>query len=158
MQYRVNVNWSASVMESRDLVSVSRLVSRPIFACLGLEGFKPRLGLEVFRSRDIEYCKEMVFWNFYNSTIFCLLYFQVRNNQKTSENARNVKIFYSEVITTFFRKKRQNAKILKAGVSDSVSKFKSRLSEFLMKSRSRSRLEISTMSRFRKSRSGLHHW
>jgi len=36
------------VMESRDLVSVSR----PIFASLGLEGF---------RSRDFEYCKEMVY-------------------------------------------------------------------------------------------------
>jgi len=53
------------VMESRDLVSVSRLVSRPIFASLslGLEGFRSRLGLglEGFRSRDFEYYKEMVY-------------------------------------------------------------------------------------------------
>ena len=35
-------------MESRDLVSVSRRVSRPIFWSLGLEG----LGLEGFRSRS----------------------------------------------------------------------------------------------------------
>ena len=42
---------TSDVMESRDLVSVSRLVSRTIFASLGLEGF---------RSRDFEYCKEMV--------------------------------------------------------------------------------------------------
>jgi len=52
-------------MESRDLVLVSRRVSRPIFASLGLglglEGFKCRLGLglEGFRFRDFEYCKEM---------------------------------------------------------------------------------------------------
>jgi len=36
-------------------------VSRPIFASLGLEGFRSRLGLEGFRSRDFEYCKEMVY-------------------------------------------------------------------------------------------------
>jgi len=41
-------------MEPRDLVS-----RRPIFASLGLEGFKSRLGLglEGYRSRDFEYCK-----------------------------------------------------------------------------------------------------
>jgi len=46
-------------MECRDLVSVSR---NPFFASLGLEGFRARLGLctEGFRSRDFEYCKEMV--------------------------------------------------------------------------------------------------
>ena len=48
------------VMESRDLVSVSRLASTPVFASLGLEGFRSRLGLEGYRSRDFEYCKEMV--------------------------------------------------------------------------------------------------
>jgi len=37
-------------MESRDLVSVSRLVSRPIFASLGLR-------LEGFRLQDFEYRK-----------------------------------------------------------------------------------------------------
>jgi len=46
-------------MESiRDLVS--RLVSIPIFASLGLKGFRSSLGLEVYRSRDFAYCKEMV--------------------------------------------------------------------------------------------------
>jgi len=44
-------------MECRDLASVSR----PIFASLGLEGF---------RSRDFDYCKEKVYKNWYNSTIF----------------------------------------------------------------------------------------
>jgi len=52
-------------MESGDLVSVSRLVPRPIFVSLGLglEGFRSRLGLglEGFKSRDFEYCKEMVY-------------------------------------------------------------------------------------------------
>jgi len=39
-------------MESRDLVSVSRRVSRPVFCSLGLclEGLRSRLGLEGFRS------------------------------------------------------------------------------------------------------------
>ena len=44
------------VMESRDLVSVSRRVSRPVFWSLGLgvEGLRSRLdlGLEGFRSRS----------------------------------------------------------------------------------------------------------
>jgi len=52
------------VMESQDLVSVWfwKLVSRPIFLSLGLEGFRPRLGpgVEGFRCRDFEYWKEMV--------------------------------------------------------------------------------------------------
>jgi len=48
---------TTSMMESREFV----LVSRPIFASLGLEGFRSRLGLEDFRSRDFEYCKETVY-------------------------------------------------------------------------------------------------
>jgi len=81
-------------MESGDLVTVSRRdLSRDPFLSLGLEGFRSRLGigLEGFRSRDIEYCKEMVFQNFYNSTIFCLLYLQVRNNQNTLEKCQKLK-------------------------------------------------------------------
>jgi len=52
-------------MESRDLVSVSRLILRPIFASLqlslGFEGSRPRLGLRLngYRSRDFDYQKEM---------------------------------------------------------------------------------------------------
>jgi len=45
-------------MESRDLVSVSRIVSRPNFASLGLEGFRSRLGLGGYRSRSQTYCFE----------------------------------------------------------------------------------------------------
>ena len=38
-------------------------VCRPIFGSLGLEGVRSRLGLglECFRSRDFEYCKEVVY-------------------------------------------------------------------------------------------------
>ena len=43
-------------MESRHLLSLSKLVSRPIFANHGLEG----LSLEGYRSQDFEYGKEMV--------------------------------------------------------------------------------------------------
>jgi len=41
------------VMESRDLVSVSRRVSRPVFWSLdlGIEGLRSRLSLELFVSR-----------------------------------------------------------------------------------------------------------
>jgi len=42
------------------MVSVSKLVSRPISATLGLEGFRSRLGLEGYRSRDFENRKEMI--------------------------------------------------------------------------------------------------
>jgi len=49
-----------AVMESRDLISISRRVPRPIFwnlglgldLGLGLEGLRSRLGLEGFRSRS----------------------------------------------------------------------------------------------------------
>jgi len=43
------------VMESRDLVSVSGCVSRPVFwsLSLGLEGIRFCLGLEGFRSRAL---------------------------------------------------------------------------------------------------------
>jgi len=44
-------------MESRDLVSVSRRVSRPVFWGLGLEG----LGLELLISR---LCKSYFLWSF----------------------------------------------------------------------------------------------
>jgi len=57
--------YNPAVMEFRDLVLVSRLISRPIFASLGfgLESFRSRLGLglEGFRSREFEYCKKMVY-------------------------------------------------------------------------------------------------
>jgi len=39
-------------MESRHLVSVSKRVSNPIFASLGLEGFRSNLGHEGYRSRS----------------------------------------------------------------------------------------------------------
>jgi len=38
-------------MESRDLVSVSRGVSRPVFWNLGLEGLRSRLGLKLLVSK-----------------------------------------------------------------------------------------------------------
>jgi len=43
-----------AVMGSRDLVSVPRLASRPIFAslCLSLEGYRSRLGLEGYRGLE----------------------------------------------------------------------------------------------------------
>ena len=58
-------------MESRDLVSVSRRVSRPVFWSFGLEDLRSRLGLEGIRSRAIrletshrlcfmKFCKELL--------------------------------------------------------------------------------------------------
>jgi len=40
------------VMESTDLVSVSRRVSRPVVSSLSLECLRSRLGFEGFRSRS----------------------------------------------------------------------------------------------------------
>ena len=115
----------SSTFKQTNSDGVSRLVSRPNFASLGLEGFRSRLGLEGFRSRGFEYFKEMVYW----------------------------------WLRHFLKKIRENARILKSRVS--VSNFKSRVSvsEFLMKSQSRSRLEILTRSRSRswRLRSQLHH-
>jgi len=59
------------------------------------------------------------------------------------------------VMTTFFSTQ-QNAQILKSPVS--VSNFKSRVSEFLMKSRSRLEILTRSWSRSRRLRSRLHHW
>jgi len=54
------------VMESRDLVSVSRRVSRPVFSSLGLESLRCRLGLEGFQSRSqalsLEILHELFFY------------------------------------------------------------------------------------------------
>jgi len=57
-----------------------------------------------------------------------LLYLQVRNNQNRSENARNLKKFNLDVMTTLKKNVRQNAQILKPGVS--ASNFKSRSRDF----------------------------
>jgi len=54
------------VMESRDLVSVSRRISRPVF--WSLEGLRSRLGLEGFQSRSralrLETLHRLFFMNF----------------------------------------------------------------------------------------------
>jgi len=63
------------------------------------------------------------------------------------KNARNSKKFKSEVMT-FKKNFQHDAQILKSRVS---------VSGFLMKSRSRSRLEILTRSRSRRLRSRPHH-
>jgi len=62
--------------------------------------------------------------------------------------------FKSEVMTRFFNK--MSAKCTNCEVSVSVLNFKSRISEFLMKSRSR--LEILTKSQSRRLRSRLHYY
>jgi len=74
-------------MESRGLVSVSS----PIFASLGLKGFRSRIGLDGYRSREFENRNEMVQQFFYNSTILYLLLLKVGNNQNRSEKYRKEK-------------------------------------------------------------------
>jgi len=53
-------------MQSRDLVSVSIRVRRPVFPSLGLEYLRSRLGLEGFRSRyrahSLETLHELLFY------------------------------------------------------------------------------------------------
>jgi len=95
-------------------------------------------------SWDFEYCKNVAEDNCWNSTSFLSVVFagkkQPKQVGKMPESRKN---FNLEVVTTFFQKFRQNSQILKSRVS--VSNFKSRrsVSEFLMKSRSRSINEVS---------------
>jgi len=134
------------------LVSVSRLVSRSIFASLGLEGFKSRLGLECFRSRDFEHCKEIVYQNLYNSTIFCLLYLQV----KTAKTRRKM----PEIKKKLFQKCERHFFLISAKSTNfdvSSLGLELRVSGFLIKSRSRLEILTKSRSRSRRLRSRLHH-
>jgi len=88
------------VIESQELVSVSRIFSRPIFASLGLEGFTSRLGLglEGYRSRSQAYCLETLniarMWlrkSFVIQRVFSLLYLQARNSENMSEKCQKLK-------------------------------------------------------------------
>ena len=49
-----------------------------------------------FRSRDFEYCKEMVYQNFYNSNIFVCCICRYETTKTFRENARNLKKSKSE--------------------------------------------------------------
>jgi len=84
---------------------------------------------------DLEGFRELVKDNFNNSTFFCLLYLQVRNNQNRSETCQKFEKSQIGSDDDVFKKCWQNAQILKTRVS--VSDFKSRVSGFLMKSRCR---------------------
>jgi len=71
--------WESPVMESQDLVSVSRRVSRPVFLSLGLglglERLRSRLGLEQFRSRSRVLCLETLRMSYLFEMIFIILIF-----------------------------------------------------------------------------------
>ena len=139
--------------ESRDLVSVSR----SMFASLGLslDGFRSRLGLEGFRSRDFEYCKEMVYQNSCNSKIFVCCISSKKQPKHVGKMPEIWKKFRSEVMTTFFQKisaECTNFEVSSLGVELQVS-----VSEFLMKSRSRLEILTRSRSRSRRLRSPLHH-
>ena len=123
-------------MGSRDLVS-ARLET--IFASLGF-------GLEGFRSRDW-ILQRNVLIQFYNSTTFLFVVFAGKKQPKHVGKMPEIWKNSSQKRWRHFKEIfRQNAQILKSRVS--LSNFKSRVSEFLMKSRSRSR----------RLRSRLHHW
>jgi len=131
----------SSVFNAVEKVSVTlwfqrlqRLVLRSVFVCFHRPAF---CGV----------CVHTVdFVSAHKQKIKMKLNLQVRKSQTSLKNARNLKKFKSEVMTTFFfnSAKCTNFEVL-------VSNFKSRVSRFLMKSRSR--LEILT-----RSRSQLHHW
>jgi len=143
-------------VESRDLISVSRIVSRPNFASLGLEGFRSRLGLEGYRSRSQAHCLET--WNITSiwlsktiiQRVFSLLYLQARNHENRSEKCEKFeKNQLGKRWQHFFEKFRLNPQILKSRVSvlEFLMKSRSRISvlvsEFLMNHRSRSLNEVS---------------
>ena len=95
------------MVESRDLVSVSKIFSRPIFTSLGLEGFTSRLGLGLegyrsrsqgYRSRSQGYCLGTLniakIWLSKTSVIqrvFSLLYLQVKNSENRWEKCQKFK-------------------------------------------------------------------
>jgi len=102
--------WSSMpgpVTDSWDLVPIWRLVSKPIFASLGLEGFRSRLGLKGYR------CRSLIKWVF----LCCICRYEIIT--KGWKNARNSKKINLEVVTTFiwkFSAKSRNFEV-------SVSKF-----------------------------------
>jgi len=92
---------SLPVMDSRDSAS------RPLFASLGLESFRSRLGLEDCGSRPQVYCLRLLILRRYGlrkfQRAFCLLYLQVRNNQSREEKCQKFeKKIQLEVVMTFF--------------------------------------------------------
>ena len=86
-----------AVMESRDLVSVSRRVSRPVFSSLGLKGLRSRLGLEGFRSRSralrLETLHRLFFMKFCNKE-FILKTVLKNDCSKFSRSTRSVAKLY----------------------------------------------------------------
>jgi len=93
-------------------------------------------------SWNFEDCRDMALEYFCNSTSFFPAVFagkkQSKQVRKMSEIRKKLNLKWSQ---RFFDKLRQNPQILKPRVS--VSNFKSRVQEFLMKSRSRSFNEVS---------------
>ena len=83
-------------MEFRHLV----YVSRPIFASLGLEALRARLGLEGFRSRDFEYCKEMVYWNFLIQRFLFVVFAGKKQPKHVGKKPEIWKILKAELMTT----------------------------------------------------------
>ena len=131
--------WSRSLDESRGpylRVSVSKVS--------GLISVSKATGLEILNIAKNGIVKFLQFNN------FCLLYFQVRNNQNRSEKSRK---FEKNSIYKWwrcvFQKFRQNAQILMSRVSD--SNYKSRDFWWSLG------LKVLTRSRSRKLRSRLHH-
>jgi len=114
------------VMESRDLVLVSRRVSRPIFASFGLEGFRPRLGfgLEGCRSRSLTYYLEILnILHRYGLVNFCSVFLSaVFADKKQPKQVGKMpvirKICNFEVVMTFLgkfsEKYQHNPQILKS--------------------------------------------
>jgi len=115
-----------TVMESQDLVSVLRLIYRPIVVSLGLKCFRSCLGLEGYRSWSRVYCLETLniarMWvsqTFVIQWVFSLLYLQIKNNQNRSEKCQKFEKFILEVVITFFWKvpvKSTNFEVLSLGL------------------------------------------
>ena len=143
------------VMESQDFVSVSRLVSRPIFACLGLslEGPVSDSGLQVsvtaYCLENLNIEKKWLGRTSIIQRVFCSLHLQVRNNQNRSEKCpkfeKNKLRSDDNIFLKNFRK------IHKFWSLDSQSRnFWWSLGDSVS--------DVLTRSRFRRLRSRLHHW
>jgi len=120
-------------MESRDWVSILRLVSRPSFSSLGLEGFRSRLGFTLAGYRSWSQPIVLRLWiseinglvkHLHFNKVFVCCICRERTTKTVRQNPRNLKKLNLEVMKTFFWKisaKSTNFEVWSLGLGFQVS-------------------------------------
>jgi len=137
-------------MVSPDLVSVSWRVSRSIFASFGLEGFRSPSRSRRFQVSRLWILQNNGFLKFLYFNYFLLFVFSGKKQPKHVGKTPEIKKNDLEVIAMFFKK--ISAKCISFEVSSLGLELHVSVSEFLMKSQSRSHPEILTRFRSRSRR------